>query len=871
LRVEHKGLADLAASIADGVPVDWSEADERVSPADRRLASHLRLVESIASLHRSIPSGEQEADPGLTQPWKEDDVAVRSRPSPPAASTAPHWGRLTLLERIGEGTSGAVYRAWDNALHRDVALKLMRDEGSPREARARILDEARRLARVRHAHVVHVYGAEQHDDHVGLWMELVRGESLEQIVAMRGPFGAREAALIGLDLCAALAAVHAANLLHRDVKAQNVMREDGGRIVLMDFGTGEELSGTNRLVGTPLYLAPEIFRGQKASIQSDLYSLAVLLFYLVTGKFPVMAGSMEQLAKAHASRVRHSLRDLRPDVPEAFVRTVERALDSDPARRYQSAGEMEAALRESLGPAQPAVADTVAPVPAPRRLFGFSYLLAAGVLVAAIVSLIIWTRRTELDRAPLASAVRTIAVLPMTDVSGSGLPEYFARGLTDELIATLGQIHLLNVRSGLSVKAVKDLPAKEIAERLAVDALLETTLSVATDGGGKDNVRVRANLISAGTQTVLWSQAFDRPRGELLTLQSDIARAIARALKATLSPTEAGRLGSPRQTNPAAEEAYLLGRMHLDRYGAGSAALALKAFDRALKLDPANAPAHVGAAWAHISLGQNGLVGNAQARAQAMAAVRRALELDEGFSEAHAILGHAYFVYEWDWAAADRAFQRSIDLNPSSAVSRTYYADYLEAMGRFDDAIVQAEMAKRLEPESSAAARRYALALYYKRDFIGAERALREAQILDPTAAGADILEGRIAEAVGRIDAALESTRRAVESSGGGGVPLRVQVIRLEALSGQRSQATAAVRKLQEEAQSRAIRLTARDLAYLQLALNESDAALASFERAIEDRDPSLVWLAVDPRLDSLQHDDRFLGLLSRIGLPHRP
>ena len=150
------------------------------------------------------------------------------------------------------------------------------------------MDEARRLARLRHEHVVQVYGAEEHDGRVGLWTELVRGESLEQLVADRGPLGAREAALVGLDVCAALAAVHGAGLVHRDVKAQNVMREAGGRVVLMDFGTGEDLAGTSRLVGTPFYLAPEIFRGQKASVQSDLYSVGVLLFYLVTGKFPVV-------------------------------------------------------------------------------------------------------------------------------------------------------------------------------------------------------------------------------------------------------------------------------------------------------------------------------------------------------------------------------------------------------------------------------------------------------------------------------------------------------------------------------------------------------------------------------------------------------
>ena len=253
-----------------------------------------------------------------------------------------------LLDRLGAGTSSEVVRAWDTALHREVALKLLHDESDKADAHGRLLEEARRLARVRHANVVQVYGAEEHDGRVGLWMELVHGESLEKTVQTRGPFGAREAALIGLDLCAALAAVHGAGLLHRDIKAQNVMRESGGRLVLMDFGTGEELSGTNRLVGTPLYLAPEIFRGQRASVQSDLYSLGVLLFYLVTGKFPVSAGSMEQLARAHAHREHQPLRDLRPDLPESFVSTVERALDSDPTRRYQSVGELESALRESL-------------------------------------------------------------------------------------------------------------------------------------------------------------------------------------------------------------------------------------------------------------------------------------------------------------------------------------------------------------------------------------------------------------------------------------------------------------------------------------------------------------------------------------------
>jgi serine/threonine-protein kinase len=753
-----------------------------------------------------------------------------------------------------------------------VALKLLHDEGDHAEAHGRILEEARRLARIRHAHVVQVYGAEHHDNRVGLWMELVRGQSLEEVLQARGPFGAREAALIGLDLCAALAAVHGAGLLHRDIKAQNVMRESGGRLVLMDFGTGEELSGTNRLVGTPLYLAPEIFRGQRASVQSDLYSLGVLLFYLVTGKFPVVAGSMEELARAHAQRQRQSLRDLRPDLPEAFVATVERALDSDPTRRYHSVGDFESALRDSLGAALlPATAQR--PVRTTRRRFGVAFASVVAALLLAIVALIVWTRTTGSNRGTAVAAIRTIAVLPMTDGSASTLPPYFAAGLTDELIATLGQISALSVKSGLSVSSLKNLPPREIAATLGVDGWLETTLTPGTGTtGSPDGVRVRVNLIEAGTQTVVWTRAFERSRGETLALQTEIARSIAEAVRATVTPTEAARLsGAQRQTNPAAEEAYLLGRSHLDQYGAGSADQALKAFERALQQDPQHAAAHAAAARAYVGLGVNGGIPDSQARAQALAEVRRALELDADLAEAHATLAHIYFRYDWDWSGADREFRKSLDLNPSSIYARTFYAEYLAALGRLDEAVAQSEFAKRLDPQSGAAARRYALVLYYRHDFPAAERALQEALAIEPSNAGGPLIEGRIAEARGDFRKALDATEHAAELSGGGLAPLRIAIIRLQALNGQGSEAIANLRKLQTEGASRVLRVTARDLAYVQLAFGNNKEALDLFAQALDERDPSLVWLGVDPRVDTLRTDPRFRAMLRSIGLPTAP
>ena len=500
MRADDRALVDAAAKVADGAPVDWVSAESRADATSRRLVRHLRLVESIASLHRSI-SPNDEDDVLLPQSTGTDRVGE-------AGAAGPHWGRLSILDRIGHGTSCDVYRAWDTELHREVALKLLHDEGDHAEAHTRLLEEARRLARVRHAHVVQVYGAEQHDGRVGLWMELVRGESLEQTVQSRGAFGAREAALIGLDLCAAIAAVHGSGLLHRDIKAQNVMRESGGRLVLMDFGTGEELAGTNRLVGTPLYLAPEIFRGQRASIQSDLYSLGVLLYYLVTAKFPVNAGSMEQLARAHANRQRTPLRDLRPDLPEAFIATVERSLDSDPTRRYQSIGQFESALRESLD--APSARPVAQPVAVPRRRFGVAFAAAAAVLIALIAGLIVWTGRVGVSE----PAIHSLAVLPLVDTV-SGQQADVSDALTGQLIATLGQIQSLRTTTLGSTLPLKGSarPRTEIARQLGVDAILEGTLG--GDGANGRNVTLDARLIAAGSGSTLWSGSFTRPRGEI--------------------------------------------------------------------------------------------------------------------------------------------------------------------------------------------------------------------------------------------------------------------------------------------------------------------------------------------------------------------
>jgi tetratricopeptide (TPR) repeat protein len=263
----------------------------------------------------------------------------------PPAPEGPRWGPLVLLDKVGEGAFGEVYRAWDAALEREVALKLMRGAEDPA-----LLREARILARLRHPNIVTVYGADRHDGRSGIWMDFIQGDTLAAIVEERGAFGAREALLVGVDVCRALAAAHQRALLHRDIKAENVMRERGGRIVLMDFGLGHEAGGIAAdFGGTPLYMAPELFHRAPPTVHSDLYAVGVLLFHLVTGDFPVRGSTLGELRAGHSARAHQTLRDVRSDLPSSFVHVVERALVAEPSRRYGSAGQMTAALEAALG------------------------------------------------------------------------------------------------------------------------------------------------------------------------------------------------------------------------------------------------------------------------------------------------------------------------------------------------------------------------------------------------------------------------------------------------------------------------------------------------------------------------------------------
>jgi TolB-like protein len=495
--VSDRAAEGLAGAILDGRTVNWTAAESN-AVADRSLIPYLRTVERIAELYRnahtSRPSGAAPVD---------DGARLRSSKSAPT-----EWGHLRLRERIGLGAFGEVYRAWDSKLDRDVALKLLPELPLP-DGGAAILEEGRLLARVHHRNVVSIYGADRIDNRVGLWMELIDGESLQQAMERGRAFSPADAVRIGLELAGAIGAVHDAGLLHRDVKPHNIMLARDGRVVLMDFGTGHDARTGEPpgLSGTPLYLAPELIAGRPPSVSTDIYSVGVVLFYLLTRTHPVRGETLSDLYLAHQGGPATDVRHLRSDVPRALALAIARALDREPGRRQPDAKVLASELTAIYG-----------------GLLNLAMVagLALGWSGAATAAA---SGSSERESLAAAGTQHMIAVLPLENLNAEPGGEEFAEGLTDEIIRNLEVIAGLDVRSRT---AFKDKPRNltEVAEQLAVH--LVVVGSVLRSGS---RIRVDVQLVQVPGETSLWSERFDRELTDIYAIKDDISRAIANTLR----------------------------------------------------------------------------------------------------------------------------------------------------------------------------------------------------------------------------------------------------------------------------------------------------------------------------------------------------
>jgi TolB-like protein/Tfp pilus assembly protein PilF len=680
-------LDDIADAVLDGEPVDWASAESSAQADAKPFLPHLRLVAAVADAQRNVLPG---VPPVATPPW-----------------ALGHWGHLRLIEPIGRGTFGDVFRAWDTRLDREVALKLLPASSSARDHDTSIIHEGRLLAKVRHPNVVTIYGAEQIGDRVGLWMELVRGRTLEQALTA-GATHARDVVHVGIELCHAVSAVHAAGLLHRDIKAHNVMRADDGRIVLMDFGAGADRAERDApavAAGTPLYLAPELYPaeaglpndGQPATVRSDLYSLGVLLYHLASGAYPFRGQSIQEVRLAHERGERSALSSVRPGLPADLVRVIERACDPNPSRRYESAD----ALARDLA--------ALKPRPVAVRV---GRALAAGAAVLLVVLLLSegWLRmqgqpgvaarlRGALAAMLAAPANPVILVRPLTNL-GEPSGEPLVDTISNNLIRQLGIIDGVQVKSQDSSFMLKDEKADSVAigKRLGANLVVEGDARVSGD-----RLVVRAALISVASGRALWSEPIERVvsrEGDVVALVDDLTRSIVDRLRLKL-----GRTQRRYETDLATYGMY---RRAQALRGARDyqAAKAVALYREVIAADPAYAPAMAALAATYGYLGlfypdvNNTFIRPQEAIVLLEPWARQALALDGFLADAHAAMGFVHAL-SLRWSEADSSFRRAIGLEPTRS---TLYSDYVLAVlvpsGRLDEAMRLLETALERDPLS---------------------------------------------------------------------------------------------------------------------------------------------------------------------------
>ena len=765
-----------------------------------------------------------------------------------------YWGHLKIIDRLGRGTFGEVFRAWDSRLDRDVALKLIAPPAAASDSTrgaegSSIIEEGRLLARVRHPNVVIVYGAERIAGRIGIWTELIEGRTLEQVVRDEGPLSVEEATSIGIDVCCAVSAIHRAGLLHGDIKAQNVMRDSGGRIVVMDFGAGRALldarSRRTDLAGTPLYLAPEVLQGEEATPRSEIYSVGVLLFHLVTKSYPVIGGTLDAVRDAHRHGRRSLLTDERPDLPSAFVQAVDRALEAEPSKRYDSLGAFEAALRASE-PRGTGASRT--------RLVRAALALGAVLLVSTSIVLDVGGSRRLLSGGGRgASAVEAdpvrIAVLPFVNTGSGPDNDTMADGLAEDLIVRLNTYDGVQVISSASAFSFRGphLRLRDVGAGLKVTAVITGT--VRRSG---ETLEVATRLVAVPEERELWRRHYSRPVAELFAMQAEITSGIAETLR--LRPIRTARKWPTE--NPEAYASYLRGRAAWAGRNPGGARTALQHFQQAAALDPGFAQAHAGIAMAYYQLAEVGpALSPEEAYPKVSDAATRALSLDDSLPEAH-LAASLVKVYERDLHGVERERRRAVELDPHSSLAREQYGMFLSLLGRFPEALEHVRQAQSLDPLSPRATWAVATVLRYARRYDEAIAEARRALELDPNYGPAYHTLGLCYEAKGNLDEAIASFGRAGQSAGNLG--------HAYAVAGRTKEARALLADLENGYTQRG---GAGGIAQIYVGLGDLERALEWLDRGTERMAATIPTWKVAEIWDPLRSDPRFPQLLRKAGL----
>ncbi len=736
--------------------------------------------------------------------------------------------RYKVQRELGQGGMAKVFLAHDLKYDREVAVKVLRPDLAADVGAARFLHEIQTAARLHHPHIVPLYDSDQADGLVYYVMPYIKSETLRQRLSRERQLPVSEAIQLAREVLDALSYAHGANVVHRDIKPANILL-DAGHAVVADFGIaramGEGESTTGHIIGTPAYMSPEQIDGSKyLDGRTDIYSLGCVLFEMLVGDPPFRGATLTAVIANRLTSPVPSARTFRELIPEAVDAAVKKSMASLPADRFATAAQFSEALGTSA---------TVA--------------IAVGAAQAMVQEIV---------------AAKSVAVLPFENMSTDPENEYFSDGITDDIIAQLSKISALKVISRTSSMQYKKTTKKiaAIAEELGVGAVLEGSVRRAGQ-----RVRIVAHLVDPKSEKHLWGDTFDRNLSDIFEVQSEVAQQITGALSVALSPEEKSRVEKKATGDADAYNLYLLGRFQANKWSEADVLKGIDYYQLAIAKDPGYAVAYAGLADAYelLSIGFSSKP-PVEYLAQAKTMALKALQMDDSLAEAHTSLAYSRWLGDLDWQGAERGFKRALELMTSYVMAHEWYAEYLAAIGRHDEALQEAKRAQQLDPLAVPVNRTVGWVLYFARRHDEAIEELRKTLAMNSEFLGARLVLWWAYIAKGAHDQALADIRREVERPGLRTIK-KLTLAYACAASGNGEEANGILWELESKlaAENRLALLSA----LVFIALDAKDRAFEQLERAYEIREPGLLFLKVAPWADPLRSDPRYGAFVEKLGL----